>query len=113
MGLATLELDRFTCLATRDGETPGSAVARPAPGSDLSRLRLNVSGTQQRRSWVEVEVLKGNEVVAGFERARCLPVQSDGQEVPVVWKDQPKSPGGDIRLRFWIIGEARLHAVHL
>ena len=45
MGLATLPVDRFTCLETVDRETPGSAVTVPIDVVDLQRTRLilNVS----------------------------------------------------------------------
>ena len=68
MGLATLKLDRFTCLETVDRETPGSVVTRPfTAGERGARLSLNISDVQPLRSWVEAEVLPadGDEPLPG------------------------------------------------
>ena len=117
MGLATLKLDRFTCLETRDGETPGYVVTEPMDGRMLRKglLRLNVSRTLPRRDWLDVEVLgaTSNDPLSGFSRKECRPVQTEGIDVPVVWDGSAGSAevdAGKIRLRFHIYGRARLHA---
>ena len=114
MGLATIKLDRFTCLETCDGETPGYAVTEPIDAGLFygSELRANASRTLQGRDWIEAEVLPetGVDPLPGFSREQCLPVQTEGIAVPVVWADNPKVGIGKVRLRFRIYGRARLHA---
>jgi len=78
------------------------------------QLVANVSDTQQRRSWVEVEVLdaESNEPLPGFGRGDCVALCQDGIRVPVRWKDRHLSDAGVSRfkLRFWLCGAARLYA---
>jgi hypothetical protein len=115
MGLATLRRDGFAYLQTTDSETPGSATTCPIDGStgDLE-LTVNVDNAQQNRSWVEVEVLSGEDdtVLSGFGRQDCTDVCRDGIRVPVGWRNRRLSHTGDppIRLRFWLYGAVRLYA---
>ena len=117
MGLATLDVDRFTCLETNDGETPGTAVTGPVDGRSVAGggLRINVSGTLQRRDWVEVEVLgeTGDEPLPGFSREECRKMDRDVLDEPVIWNAAAESLPSRIRLRFRIYGSARLHAFRL
>ena len=82
MGLATLPLDRFTCLETADRETPGSALTEPIAVIDPqhTRLILNVSEAIPSRDWVDVEILDAQtgRVLEGYARANCSPVDGDG-----------------------------------
>ncbi len=117
MGLATLPLDRFTCLKTDDGEVPGFAVTTPIALTDPGRTRLilNVSDTIPARSWVDVEVLDADtlETLAGFSRSDCNGVDRDGLDMLVSWGDDRTLSGVEvprIALRFWIYGAARLYS---
>ncbi len=115
MGLATLRLDRFTCLETPDRETPGCAVTAPIDITDREvQLVINASEVQQNRSWIEVEILheSRDEALSGFSREDCRDMHYDSVRAPVAWR---KSRLADIeeeriRLRFWLYGSARLHA---
>ena len=115
MGLATLRLDRFTCLETADRETPGNAVTQPIDVRQRDvRLLLNLSDVQVRRSWVDVEVLppSGDQPLAGFGRDDCLPLHRDGLREQVGWRDRRLADldQTQIRLRFNLYGAARLHS---
>jgi len=115
MGLATLRLDGFTCLETTDGETPGFATTCPIDSAPRDvKLVVNLGDTQQRRSWLAVEVLDAgsNEPLPGMAREDCLPVHRDGICVPVTWKDKSLADSGVSRfkLRFWLHGAVRLYA---
>ena len=118
MGLATIEKDRFTSISSLDGETPGYADT-PVIDVDHSvsvELHLNVSRTMPRRSWIEVEILGevGNPI-QGFSRSDCDGLTRDSIDARVTWKPNRRNCfdelGVDkIRLRFWIMGEAKLHS---
>lgn len=117
MGLATLSLDRFTCLRTVDSETPGYIVTRPIQVVDPTRVRLevNVGDTIPRRSWIDVEVLDAEtrEPMGGFSRNDCQHVDEDGLRIPVRWGDRKGLDGikaSRIALRFWFYGGARLYS---
>ena len=118
MGLATLGLDRFTCLETVDRETPGYVVTRAFTAEERgSRLSLNISDVQPLRSWVEVEVLPpdSDEPLPGFSRDDCRPLHRDGLREPVVWRERQLADLGQdaVRLRIHFCGAARLHAFGL
>ena len=118
MGLATLPMDRFTCLETVDRETPGSLVTQPLTISDRdARLALNISEAQQLRSWAEVEVLStdSDDPLPGFSRDDCQPLHRDGLREPVVWRDRRLADLDryTVRLRINLYGAARLHAISL
>ena len=117
MGLATLPIDRFTCLETIDRETPGYIVTQPFTLRDRGgRLSINLSDAQPSRSWAEVEVLPADsdEPLAGFGRDDCQPVHRDGLREPVIWRDRRLADLDDdaIRLRIHLCGAARLHALN-
>ncbi|MBM3263158.1 MAG: hypothetical protein FJY97_06990 [candidate division Zixibacteria bacterium] len=117
MGLATLPLDRFTCLETKDSETPGYMVTRPIRVVDPARARLtvNVGSTIPRRNWIAVEVLDAESQVpiAGFQAAECCPVDEDGLRIAVRWGGRDSFVGIEARhiaLRFWFYGGVRLYS---
>ena len=117
MGLATLPIDRFTCLETVDRETPGFVVTQPLTiGARDARLALNISDVQPLRSWAEVEVLpaNGDEPLDGFGRADCQPLSRDGVRESVVWRDRrwDDLDLDAVRLRIHFCGAARLHALN-
>ena len=91
MGLATLRRDGFVGMETADRETPGHltnrADGRRGGGSHAHR---HVSATQQRRSWVAVEVLDAasNEPLPGFGGDDCVPIDRDGVQVAVRWRER-------------------------
>ena len=117
MGLATLGLDRFTCLETVDRETPGYIVTQALTAEARgTRLSLNISDGQPLRSWVEVEVLpaEGDEPLEGFSRDDCRPLHRDGLREPAMWRHRRWDELGPdaIRLRIHFCGAARLHALN-
>ncbi|MBM3933225.1 MAG: hypothetical protein FJ319_02815 [SAR202 cluster bacterium] len=116
-GLATLTLDRITCLRSFDGEMPGWAVTQPievvSPAN--TRLILNVSEAIPNRSWVDVEVLDTAtmEPIPGYTRNECRPLARDGIRMPVQWESEATLAGvkaGRIALKFGIYGNAKLHS---
>lgn len=114
MGLATLEVDRFTCVETTDRETPGAITSSAIMLDEKSlNLVLNLSETQQNRSWLEVEVLntETGQTLEGFSREECVDVARDGQCVPVAWRKKQwvDLSGSSVKLRFHIYGAARLY----
>jgi hypothetical protein len=114
MGLATLEVDRFTCLETTDRETPGSVTTVPmSMASGDARVVVNMSDAQPQRSWIEVEVLDGDRraPVPGLTAADGLPLSRNGSSVPVAWRDTRLADLGAslFRLRVRLYGAARLH----
>jgi hypothetical protein len=117
MGLATLKLDRFTCLETSDGDSFGHAVTVPIAVRDAAsvQLVLNVGDTVPQRSWIEVDVLDAatGQAVAGYAGADSIPVDEDGLSVPVRWKNQEALTGvacQNIQLRFRLYGAAKLYS---
>ncbi len=115
LGLATLRLDRFTCLETPDRETPGCAVTVPFEITDREvQLVINVSEVQQNRSWIEIEILheSRDEALPGFSREDCRDMHCDSVRASVAWRESrlAQIKEGRIRLRFWLYGSARLHA---
>ncbi len=118
MGLATLKLDRFTCLQTCDGETPGSAVTAPIRVTDAAgaRLVVNVSDVRQRRDWVEVAVLDAStgNPIPGYTRQDCVDLDVDRIDAAVRWKDATLAgvSAERIRLKFYIYGAAKLYSFH-
>ena len=115
MGLATLRRDGWFCLETTDRELSGTATTRPIDANDPDvNLAANVSHTQSARSWVEVEVLDAqtNEVIDGFSRDDCVKLERDSVSQPVLWRNKKLADVGvaRIKLRFGLIGAARLYA---
>jgi len=114
MGLATLPVDGFTSLESRDHEMPAIVTTIPIdPSGEPVRLRLSVSQTLPGRSWVDVAVLgPSGEESPGFGRADCQHIHSDGPDQLVRWSGIDKLPTKSerLQLRFWIYGQAKLHA---
>ncbi len=113
MGLATLRLDGFTVLETADRETPGSFETIPFNADAAIGLWINVADVLPRRSWIEVEVVDGEtgEVMKGYERGACCPLHSDSVRAKVVWSQNRRLPAKQsLRLRFHLMGAARLHS---
>ena len=116
MGLATVGVDRLTCLRTADGETPGYAETLPLPARLVrdGSPRVNLTGAVPGRSWIEAEVLPadGDEPLLGYSRETCRPLVTDATAARVGWRPAADAAGVPmVRLRFWIYGAARLHAV--
>ncbi|MDE2869134.1 MAG: hypothetical protein OXR64_13190 [Chloroflexota bacterium] len=117
MGVATLREDGFTCLETPDRETPGHATTTPIEAEGLTNLTLNVGDVRQNRSWIEVEVLDSdsNEPLEGFTRQDSDDIFIDGLRRPVTWNGKTLAglDTGQVKLRFWLYGAARLYAYGL
>jgi hypothetical protein len=116
-GLATLRLDGFTHLETRDGLAPGQMTTLPIRVQDPARARLivNASHLMAYRDWIEVEVLDSatNEPLPGYGRRDCRDLAREGLRLPVQWAEQATFAGvtvPEIKLRFTLYGKARLYA---
>ena len=117
MGLATLRCDGFIGLETTDRETPGHLTTAPLAVAERGvALTANVSATQQRRSWVAVEVLDAasNEPLPGFGREDCVPIDRDGVQIAAHWRERhlAELSGSRVKLRCWLYGAARLFALY-
>ena len=117
--LATLALDRFTCLTTCDGQTFGHAVTAPITVCNAGQVKLtiNVGDTVQDRSWIEVDILNAanNEPISGYADEACVALDEDGQAVTAIWKaHQTLADVGckKIRLRFRLYGNAKLYSFY-
>ncbi len=117
MGLATLKLDRFTCLHTSDGHSYGEVLTAPITVRDSGRVQLvlNVSGTNPDRSWLEVDVMDGatGEPVTGYSCDECALIDEDGLSVSAQWKTAPTLENvtcNCIRLRFRLFGAVKLYS---
>jgi hypothetical protein len=107
IGLATLRLDGFASVgASYDG---GSLTTTPAilAGDTLS---LNVKADYGR---VVVELLdESGTAIDGFGDDDCLPVEVDGVDVPIAWRQRSSLrslAGRPVQLRFQLYN-ARLYA---
>jgi len=110
MGLATLKRDRFTCLRALDGETPSFAITQPMSLKEGSGLFVNVSGTLAGRSWAAVEIVDAaGKSIPGFSLDECTRLAPDGIRIPVSWGSK-SLPDGEVKLKFWIYGQAKLHS---
>ena len=114
MGLATLPLDGFTSLESLDHEMPAVVTTIPAePSDEAVQLRLSVSQTLPGRSWIDAAVLgPSGEELPSYGRADCRHVHTDGPDQLARWSDVDTLPTGAdrIQIRFWIYGQAKLHA---
>jgi len=117
MGLATLDLDRFTCLEVCDGDSYGWAYTKPIEvcKPDEAQLVVNVSDTDPNRSWVEFDLLDVDtgDAVPGYALDDCARVDEDGISVVAHWKDGPTLSGikvKNVRLRIRLYGRAKLYS---
>ena len=113
MGLATLPLDGFTGLESRDREMPAIVTTVPIePSAAPVGISASLSRTLAGRSWIDVAVLGSNgEEIEGFARADCHHLSTDGADRPIRWPGAGRLPSvaEPFHLRFWIYGQARLH----
>ena len=116
MGLATLKLNRFTCLHTFDGHSYGEVLTAPITvrDSESARLVLNLSDTNPDRSWIEIDVLDGTTgaPVTGYTCDDCALIDDDGLSVPAKWETAPTLANvtcNRIRLRFRLFGAVKLY----
>ena len=119
MGLATLRLDGFTCMHVADGTSLGHFTTRPIKLGDSPRtgLSINLGDTRAGWSWLEVEVLDAGtgEVLPGFSRGQCGPIIQDAVRVGVRWGERTLAElrGRTVRLRFNLVGSARLYSFRI
>ena len=112
-GLATLPVDRFTALETRDGESPGHALTVPlALPEQPCRMLANVSSVEPRRSWCSIDLLDE----AGRPLDGVMPADrlvTDAVAAPVGWEgaERGRLAGRSIRVRIRLYGRARLHSL--
>lgn len=118
MGLATLPLDRWTCLETQDREIPGTLTTNPIEIMDPNiELFLNVSSLHQNSSFIRVEVLDGTsgQVIEGFDRHSCERIEQDAIRRHVRWKGKTLSDlrCGKYQFCVELCGAARIHSYSL
>ena len=118
LGLATLPLDGFVRLQTRNKPLDGWFLTVPVSSTAGSPMRVavNVSCTAPGRSWVTVAALDvtTNEPLPGFAEADCRPVTTDGLEEPVRWREHDSiDTRTPVKLRVTVHGEAELRALVL
>jgi hypothetical protein len=118
-GLATLRLDGFTNLQTRDGLSRGIVTTKPieVKMADKARLVVNASQLIPYRDWVEVEVLdaKTDLPIEGYAQKDGTPLFHEGVRLPVEWGKHKTLDGvkaGAIKLRFHLYGKAKLYSFH-
>ena len=116
-GLATLRLDGFTCLQSRDRLTPATVTTVPisVKGPKETKLILNASDFVPYRDWIEVEVLDAGtgSPVAGYGREDCTDVVREGIRIPVAWRERQTLEGvtsEEVQLRFTLYGKVRLYS---
>jgi len=118
-GLATLRLDGFTNLQTKDGLSRGTATTKAieVKQADSARLVLNAGNLMPYRDWVEVELLDANTnlPIPGYEAKDCTSIFQEGVRIPVQW-GQHKTLGGvqasAIKVRFYLYGQVKLYSFH-
>ena len=117
MGLATLRLDGYANLQSRDGLAPAVvttaliSVTNPTEAT----LLLNASQLIPYRDWIEVEILDAgtNSPLEGYRREDCTDLIREGIRLPVHWGDQRTLAGvgvSNILLRFYLYGRAKLYS---
>jgi hypothetical protein len=100
IGLATLRLNGFVSLDATDTGSITTRTMRNASGSLL--VNVNASRGSLRAELLGVD---GNPI-PGYTANDCLPVQSDGLEELIQWRDHSKLPESQeaLRIRFLITG---------
>lgn len=96
IGLAKWRRDRFVSLdANYNGGEVETVLLETAAG--VLYVNADVS-----RGSLRVEVLDASgEVIPGYARADCIPIEGDGVRLPVRWGDRMMLPAsGSLRLRF-------------
>ena len=118
MGLATLRLDGSTCVETVDREVAGHLTTTPLrvpPGA--SALTVNTSDVQRSRSFARVEVLDPDtdQPLPGYTCADSVELDTDSVRASVAWRNASFAmlSGRSVKIRFHLIGAARLHAYSL
>ena len=99
VGLAFLRKDGFVSLDSQDQE--GIITTKTFEGAE-GRLRVNAN-TMKGSLRVELLDADGN-VIDGYEKDNCTPLQVDSVDKHVTWKDKNLLPSdvSSIRLRFYI-----------
>ena len=110
-GLATIRKDGFVSLRVEEGRRKGALLTIPLSGVDRRlELEVNAAGLAQGKGRIWVDTLVDDQVM-GTSAA----LKRDGVRIPVRWKgDRPLLlPGGEVRLRFRLEGEAALYSFTL
>ena len=112
-GLATLPVDRFTALETRDGESPGHALTVPLVlPPQPCRLLANVSSVEPRRSWCSIDFLdEAGRPLDGVMPADRLVIDAVAAPVGGEGAERGRLAGRTIRVRIRLYGRARLHSL--
>jgi hypothetical protein len=84
-GLATLRLDGFTHLTLEDGQDQGSITTIPVDRGSASDLYVNASCGKGSRLEVELIDPESGDVVPGYSREECTPLETDSLAHRVVW----------------------------
>jgi hypothetical protein len=118
-GLATLRLDGFTNLQTHDGLSAGTVTTMPITVTDPQKARLvvNAANLMSYRDWIQVEILDAatNQPIQGFSKDESGHLFREGIRIPVEWSGHKTLDGirqGQIKLRFYLYGQAKLYSFH-
>ena len=109
-GLATIRRDGFVSLDVQQGRPSGWFTTLPLKrGSETLKLEVNADGLAGGTGRIIVELLRGQEVLATSNT-----ITEEGVATSVQWPvggSQLRLPALEqLRLRFWLEGEARLYS---
>ncbi|MCM8777578.1 MAG: hypothetical protein NC905_04885 [Candidatus Omnitrophica bacterium] len=98
IGTGQIRKDGFISWGT---EREGYIITVPFYISKLSipEIFLNIKALQQ--GYVQVEILKDNKPIPGYEKENCIPVSGDHILTPVKFQN-PIRIDGNVRLKFWL-----------
>ena len=102
IGLATLRLDGFCSMSTKDS-TEAWLITRREP---LREPRVTINARARPGGSISAEILdRKNEIVSGFSRDQCVAFHGDSVRHHLQWNTQSFPSDltkGDYKIRFWL-----------
>jgi hypothetical protein len=82
-----------------------------------ARLVVNAANLMSYRDWIQVEILDAatNQPIQGFSKDESGHLFREGIRIPVEWSGHKTLDGirqGQIKLRFYLYGQAKLYSFH-
>jgi hypothetical protein len=115
--MATLRLDGWTNVQSRDRLTPATVTTVPiaVKNPKKAKLILNATNLIPYWDWIEVEVLDAGtgKPIDGYRKEDCTDVMREGIRIPVAWGEKDTLEGvaaKEIKLRFVLYGRAKLYS---
>ena len=115
--MATLRLDGFTNVQSRDRLTPATVTTVPitVKNPKKAKLILNATNLIPYWDWIEVEVLDAGtgKPIDGYCKEDCTDAIREGIRIPVKWGEKDTLEGvaaKEIKLRFVLYGRAKLYS---